>query len=77
MNIVNRGWNKLKGASLALSLAVVGAMVATPALATSPGATAAAAITGAEAEVNLVIGAMVGVLVILVAWALIRKAFGK
>jgi thioredoxin-like negative regulator of GroEL len=70
--------SKLQHFMLACCFLVAGAVATSQAaLATSPGATAATAITAAEAQVELVIGAMVGVLVILVAWTLIRKAFGK
>lgn len=70
--------NKVGSAWLAFSFLVVSMLTTGAAMAqTGTGATASAAITAAEGEVNLVIAAMVGVLVILVAWTLIRKAFGK
>lgn len=55
-----------------------GAMLASgAALATSVGGQAAAEITGAEGDIELVQTAMLGVLILLVVFGLIRKSFGK
>lgn len=45
--------------------------------ATDTGTTVAAAITAANPQVEAVIGAMAGALVIIVVWSLIKRAWGK
>lgn len=59
------------GASLAL------ASTAALASGSTMGSTAASAITGAKGDMELVQTAMLGVLIVLVVFGLIRKSFGK
>lgn len=58
--------------ALGLAAASTGALAST-----TVGATAAAGIDGATSEVQLVQTAMIGVLILLVVFALIRRSFGK
>ena len=72
-------FDALKVSALAL-VGVVGLSVATAgtAMATSTlGQTAATAITGAESEIGLVQGALIGLLVLLVIFMFIRRSMGK
>lgn len=72
-------FQNLKSNILGATALIAGSsLVATNAMAASTvGSIASTAIEAAGPQVTLVITAMVGVLLLLVVWALVRKAFGK
>lgn len=73
-NIVAGGRSFASKAGVAIgSVLASGAALAT----TTVGQTAATEISGAESQVELVQTAMLGVLILLVVFGLIRKSFGK
>lgn len=66
-----------KGKLFGLLGILSGGFIAAPAFADDVSTGVVTAITGAGPQVTAVIVAMAGVLVLLVAWSLIRRAMGK
>lgn len=80
--IALRARDKARSLGARIGAAVTGAFASVTSVvamagATSVGQEAASKISGAESQIELVQTAMLGVLILLVVFALIRKSFGK